>query len=44
MDDMSPLMKWTIAIATLVMLILACWRIRVRMARRSVEQDTLPRN
>jgi hypothetical protein len=42
MDDTGPLVKWIEAIATLVMLGLACWQIRVRLARRAKEQDEQP--
>jgi hypothetical protein len=39
MEEKGPLLTWVVAIATVVALILTCWQIRVRMARKTKEQD-----
>jgi len=39
MNEMSPGLTWVVAIATIVALVLTCWKIRSRLAQKHQEQD-----
>jgi flagellar basal body-associated protein FliL len=39
MNEMSPGLTWVVAIATIVVLVLTCWKIRSWLAQKHQEQD-----